>query len=118
MSIEPTVAFVSGLLVIHSTDEGFMGSQSFVEFIKDSKGYASPFSMTIREHTNMFDWYEKPGRKWRAHRFATAMKAPASLWGQGGFASGKRKGAVYETCLTDRQCLIGMLFPLEVRLLT
>ena len=101
MSIEPTVTFVLGLLVAHSTDEGFMGSQSFVEFMKDSKGYASPFSMTIQEHTNMFDWYEKPGQKWRAHRFATAMKAPASLWGQGGFASGKRKGAVYETCLTD-----------------
>lgn len=77
------------LIDIYSTDEGFMGSQSLVEFMKDPKGYASPFSMTIQQHLNMFDWYEQAGNKWRAHRFATAMNAVASVVGQGGFASGK-----------------------------
>ncbi|KDQ29760.1 hypothetical protein PLEOSDRAFT_27563 [Pleurotus ostreatus PC15] len=83
----PSSALVSHSYVHSVPVASTSAYQSFVEFMKHSKGYASPFSMTIQQHTNMFDWYEQPGQKWRAHRFATAMKAPASLWGQGGFAS-------------------------------
>ncbi|KAF9498880.1 hypothetical protein BDN71DRAFT_1428522 [Pleurotus eryngii] len=35
-------------------------------------------------------------QKWRAHRFATAMKAPASLWGQGGYIMHDLESAVKE----------------------
>ncbi|KAF7432640.1 hypothetical protein PC9H_004582 [Pleurotus ostreatus] len=74
-------------LISHTTDEGFIGSRSIIEFMKDSKGYVSPLSMSNQDRANLFEWYEKPGHKWRAHRFATAMKAPAKLWGQGAYAS-------------------------------
>ncbi|KAL4254301.1 O-methyltransferase COMT-type [Pleurotus pulmonarius] len=78
----PVSAFVG-----HVTDEGFIGSQSFIEFMKHPKGYSSPLSMTLQEHTSMFEWYARPEQKWRARRFATAMKAPAKLRGQGAYAS-------------------------------
>ncbi|KAF9498874.1 S-adenosyl-L-methionine-dependent methyltransferase [Pleurotus eryngii] len=78
----PVSAFVG-----HVTDEGLIGSQSLIEFMRHPKGYSSPLSMALQEHTSMFEWYAQPAQTWRARRFATAMKAPAKLRGQGAYAS-------------------------------
>ncbi|KAG9218603.1 hypothetical protein PLEOSDRAFT_1103769 [Pleurotus ostreatus PC15] len=78
----PISAFVG-----HVTDEGLIGSQSFIEFMRHPGGYSSPLSMALQEHTSMFEWYAQPAQTWRARRFATAMKAPAKLRGHGAYAS-------------------------------
>ncbi|KAJ8503578.1 hypothetical protein ONZ45_g10735 [Pleurotus djamor] len=78
-----TIAAVVG----HTSQEAFMGSRCFADFLRDPKGFSSPFNMALGNNLNLFEWYELPENKWRAHRFGAAMKMSQLMWDERRIAS-------------------------------
>ena len=67
--------FPPDFLLVSSCDEGLMSTAKMSQFLRDPKGAAAPFNISLGRPTRIWSWFEEPGNTWRGRRFNAVMVA-------------------------------------------
>ena len=85
----PHSFFPPDRLLGSSCDEGLMSAAKMSQFLRDPKGAASPFNMSLGRPTRLWSWFEEPGNTWRGRRFNAAVKGGPGRFPSWIFTDGK-----------------------------
>ena len=75
--------------LVSSCDECLMSTAKMSQFLRDPKGAAAPFNMSLGRPTRAWSWFEEPGNTWRGRRFNAAMAGGGARFPSWIFTDGK-----------------------------